>query len=62
MSLAADFTKVTVDADQITLPTHVGTHTFTLTVDELNWSASVTQQTYTFDVLIECNVASLSVD
>lgn len=62
MSLASDFTKVSVDANQIVLPTDVGTHTFILTVNELNWSASVTQKTYTFDVLIECNVASLNVD
>ena len=62
MSLAGDFSKVTVNANNIVLPTHVGTHSFTLTVNELNWSANVAQKTYTFNVLIECNATSLTVN
>lgn len=62
MTLASNFSKVTVNASQILLPTDVGIHTFTLTVNELNWSASVTQKTYSFDVRIECDVTALNVD
>jgi hypothetical protein len=62
MSLAGNFSKVTVNANNILLPTDVGTHSFTLTVNELNWSAFVLQKTYSFNVLIECNASALSVN
>ena len=43
ISLSADFTTISFDANQVVQPTDYGIHPFTLTVNSLNFSGSVPQ-------------------
>ena len=61
ISLSADYTNIAVDATQIAKPADYGTHTFTLTVNSLNFSGTVTQKTYNFNVIVSCAVTGLSI-
>ena len=42
ISLSANFATISVNKSLIVLPTNIGTFTYTLTVNSLNWSGSVT--------------------
>jgi len=41
VNLSGDYATITVDKSKIILPTDIGTHTFTLIVNEQNWSSNV---------------------
>ena len=43
-------------------PTDLGTKTFTLIVNSANFAGNVSQQTYSFDVIIACQVSSLTIN
>ena len=60
ISLSSDFTTITVDSSQITL-TDIRTHTFNLQVDSSLYSATVTQANYSFNVIVLCQISSLSI-
>jgi hypothetical protein len=61
VSLSGDSGTISVNAANISLPGDIGTKTFTLSVDSLLYGSSVTDQTYTFDVIVECTVSSLTI-
>ena len=61
VDLSGDFATITVDKSKIVLPTDIGTHTYTLIVNEKDWSSNVAQQTYSFDINIICTVSSLTI-
>ena len=52
---------ITITHSSITLPTDLGTHSFSITVDSTLWPSFVTDKVYTFDVLITCVVTTLTV-
>lgn len=52
---------ISVDATKIILPSDLGTHTFILTVNSLNFSATLLTKTYSFNVLVKCSVTTLSI-
>lgn len=52
---------ITITHGSITLPTELGTHSFSITVDSTLWPSNVVDKVYTFDVLITCNVATLNI-
>jgi hypothetical protein len=58
-SLSSNFDLITVSTEHITTPLHYGSHSFTLTVNSLDYSSDVAPQTYTFNVIIKCSVSSL---
>ena len=60
-SISADSSTISVNAASITLPTDIGSHAFTLTVTSKLYPGSVTQQTYTFNVIVVCTVSSLTI-
>jgi hypothetical protein len=62
ISLSGDSSTISVNAANISLPTDIGTHTFTLKVNSLLYSSTVAQQTYTFNVIIVCTVSSLTIN
>lgn len=41
------------------IPSSVGTQTYTLVVNESNFSSSVTQVTFTFNLVVTCVVSSI---
>lgn len=53
---------ITVTHGNITLPGELGTHNFSITVDSAAWAPNVTDKVYTFDVLITCDVSTLTVN
>ena len=61
ISLSADYTTISVVASLIVKPTDYGTHTFTLTVNSSNFSGTVAQKTYNFNVIVSCAVTGLSI-
>ncbi len=61
ISLSADYSTISVDTSVVMQPTDYGTHLFTLTVNSANFSSSVLQQNYNFNVIIACIVTSLAV-
>ena len=61
VSLSGDSATITVDKGNVVLPTDIGTHTYTLIVNEANYSSTVAQQAYTFNVVIICTVTSLTI-
>jgi hypothetical protein len=42
VSLSADYGTISLNASNISLPNDIGTKTFTLTVESLNYASSVT--------------------
>jgi multisubunit Na+/H+ antiporter MnhE subunit len=41
VDLSGDFATITVDKSKITLPTDIGSHPYTLIVNEKDWSSTV---------------------
>ena len=60
ISLSGDYKIIALNAALIALPSDIGTHTFVLTVFSADFPGAVTQQTYTFNVLIFCSVTSIT--
>ena len=60
ISLSGDFTTISVDESLLYSPTDLGTHPFVLTVDSLNYSGTVTTQTYNFNLIVSCVVTTLA--
>lgn len=61
VNLSGDYAVITVDKSKIVLPTDLGVHPYTLIVNERDWSSTVNQQTYSFNVIIVCTVSSLTI-
>ena len=59
ISLSAN--TISVNAASISLPGDFGTHTFTITVVSANFPVTVSQKTYTFNVVVTCAVTSLAI-
>ena len=53
--------NLTVNHASIVLPTQLGTHPFTLTVDSTPWPGDVTDAVFNFNVIIKCTVTDLAV-
>lgn len=51
---------ITIDHAAITLPTDLGTHPFTLTIDSAPWAPDVVDAVFPFNIIIECTVNSLT--
>jgi hypothetical protein len=51
ISLSADFKTISVNEALAITPTDLGTKAFTLTVNSANFSGTVSQQTYSFNVI-----------
>ena len=60
ISLSADLKTISVNEALAITPTDLGTKTFTLTVNSANFVGIVAQQNYNFDVIIACQVSSLT--
>ena len=58
ISLSANI--ISVNASLISSPGDFGTHSFTLTAISSNFSGAVATQAYSFDVVIDCSVTSLT--
>ena len=52
ISLSGDFLTITVDKANVLLPTDLGTHPFSIAIDSLEFSATVTTKTLNFNVVI----------
>ena len=52
ISLSADFRTITVDKANIVLPTDLGTHLFSIAIDSVNFSGTVSTKTLPFNVVI----------
>ena len=61
ISLSADFKTISVNEALAISPTNLGTNYFTLTVNSANFASNVTTQTYSFNVIIACQVSSLTI-
>ena len=59
MSLSAN--TISVNTALISLPGNLGTQTFTITVVSANFPATVSQKTYTLNVVLTCAVTSLTI-
>ena len=58
--MSGDFATITVDESIFVAPGDYGTHPFVLTVDSLTFSGTVTQQTFNFNVIVDCIVTTLT--
>ena len=58
-SISADFKTISINASLIAV-SDSGTNAFTLTVNSSNFSSSVTQKVYSFNVVISCVITNLA--
>ena len=56
LSFISDTKTLNAQSSGISLPSDIGTNSFTLNVISANYPASVLAQTYTFNVIILCTV------
>ena len=61
ISLSADFKTISVNEALAITPADLGSNTFTLTVNSANFAGTVAPKTYIFDVIIACQVSSLTI-
>jgi hypothetical protein len=61
ISLSADYKTILVNKALLTIQTDLGTKVFTLTVNSANFSGNVSEQTFNFNVIIFCQVSSLTI-
>jgi hypothetical protein len=61
ISLSPDGQTISVDASQISLPSDIGPHTFTLTIVSVDNFLTVSDLPINFDVIITCTVSSFTV-
>jgi hypothetical protein len=59
--LSADYSTISLNAANISLPNHIGSKTFTLTVNSSNYVDTVMDKVYTFKVIVVCAVLSLEI-
>jgi hypothetical protein len=57
--LSTNYDLISVIESQITIPSDYGSHSFSLTVDSLDFADIVVQQIYSFSVTIKCEIFAL---
>ena len=60
ISLSTDFQTISVNKANVVLPTDIGTHPFTITIDSVNYPGPVTTKILNFNVDVVCIVSSFS--
>ena len=60
ITIGASSSSINVNRTFLASPNDLGPHDFILTVKSSNFLATVTQKTYSFKVIVSCNVTSLT--
>ena len=60
ITIGGSSSTIDVNRSLLVYPTDLGPHSFVLTVNSLNFSATVAQITYSFNVIVSCGVTSLT--
>ena len=61
ISLSTDFQTISVNKANVVLPSDIGTHPFTITIDSVNYPGPVTTKILNFNVDVVCIISSFRV-
>jgi hypothetical protein len=62
VSIVDSYTKVRVDPSKVSVPDDYGSHPITVEINSRDYPSIVVYQTFTFNVIINCNVSSLTIE